>query len=187
MTAVFGMTPTTFIPPFNTGDSNTLKALHALGFTLYSTSPDDFGVKEANLQNITVQGLTFGLGWSDDPTGLAHSESDRADRRSARRCSAWRQHCGLLSLLDLQQARRLARSTNIFLFKQYIEHLKSRGDVLFTTLGGQQLLTPSSAPTVCSQDGNSLEIFAQGVDRALWHKRWNSTIGWSAWESLGGC
>jgi len=187
MTAVFGMTPTTFIPPFNTGDSNTLKALHALGFTLYSTSPDDFGVKEANLQNITVQGLTFGLGWSDDPhwawriQNLTEQTDAALDAAAPGDSIVVYYHYWTFNKQDGSPD-----PTNIFLFKQYVEHLKSRGDVLFTTLGGQQLLTPSSAPTVCSQDGNSLEIFAQGADRALWHKRWNSTIGWSAWESLGG-
>ena len=65
--AVFGVTPTTFVPPFNTGDDNTLKAADALGFTRYITSQDDFGVKDANLQGIMVQWLTFGLGWKNDP------------------------------------------------------------------------------------------------------------------------
>ena len=34
----FGVTPTTFIPPYNLGDSNTMKAAAALGFTAYSSS-----------------------------------------------------------------------------------------------------------------------------------------------------
>ncbi|MGZ4849701.1 MAG: hypothetical protein ACXV2D_09495, partial [Halobacteriota archaeon] len=33
-----GVTPTTFIPPYNLGDSNTMKAAAALGFTAYSSS-----------------------------------------------------------------------------------------------------------------------------------------------------
>ncbi|MGZ7180367.1 MAG: DUF2334 domain-containing protein, partial [Halobacteriota archaeon] len=40
--AAFGVTPTSFIPPFDKGDNNTLKAAKALGFTEYSTAFRDF-------------------------------------------------------------------------------------------------------------------------------------------------
>jgi hypothetical protein len=37
MQNAFGAAPTTFIPPYNTGDENTLKAVSELGFTVYSS------------------------------------------------------------------------------------------------------------------------------------------------------
>ncbi len=37
ITQAFGVTPTTFIPPFDLGDNNTLKACAQLGFTTYSS------------------------------------------------------------------------------------------------------------------------------------------------------
>jgi len=43
MQNAFGAAPTTFIPPFNTGDENTLKTLSALGFTVYSSFAGEFG------------------------------------------------------------------------------------------------------------------------------------------------
>jgi len=39
---------------------------------------------------------------------------------------------------------------------------------------------------VCAQDANSLDVFVQGPDHALWHEHYQSGSGWSAWESLGG-
>ena len=47
-------------------------------------------------------------------------------------------------------------------------------------------MTPSPDPAVCSQDGNSLDVFVQGAYHALWHKHRQSTTGWSNWENLGG-
>jgi peptidoglycan/xylan/chitin deacetylase (PgdA/CDA1 family) len=187
ITAVFGVTPTTFVPPFNTGDKNTLKAANALGFTLYSTSQDDFGVTEANLQGITVQALTFGLGWSNDTQwnwrmqNLTKYTDAALDAAAPGDSIVVYYHYWTFDKQDGSPD-----PTNIALLKQYIEHLKNRGDVLFTTLGDQQVLKASSEPAVCSQDENSLDVFGQSAYHTLWHKHWNSTTGWSAWEDLGG-
>ena len=43
----FGVVPTTFIPPFDKSDNNTLKAAKALGFTEYSTAYRDFNIARA--------------------------------------------------------------------------------------------------------------------------------------------
>ena len=48
-------------------------------------------------------------------------------------------------------------------------------------LGG--MLT--SAPTVASWSPNRLDVFARGLNQALWHIYWNGAR-WSAWENLGG-
>jgi len=44
----------------------------------------------------------------------------------------------------------------------------------------------ASAPAACAQDANSLDVFVQGTDHALWYKHYQSASGWSAWKSLGG-
>lgn len=41
-----------------------------------------------------------------------------------------------------------------------------------------------SGPAVSSWGGNRLDVFALGMDNALWHKWF--TGSWSDWESLGG-
>ncbi len=42
----------------------------------------------------------------------------------------------------------------------------------------------SSKPCVASWATGRLDVFARGLDTALWHKWYNN--GWSGWESLGG-
>jgi hypothetical protein len=54
----------------------------------------------------------------------------------------------------------------------------------WSSIGGQ--LASGTGPAVCAQDANSLDVFIQGTDHALWHKHFQSGSGWSAWESLGG-
>jgi hypothetical protein len=187
MRAAFGVTPTTFVPPFNTGDNNTLKALNALGFTLYSTSPDDFHVQTANLQGITVQGETFGLGWKNDTLwkwrmqNLTKYTDAALDAAAPGDSIVVYYHYWTFNKQD--GSPDLA---NLGLLKQYIEHLKSRSDVLFTTLGGQQVLKASSAPAVCAQNANGLDVFVRTAYNTYWHNRWNSTKGWSYWEPIGG-
>ncbi|MGB9211640.1 MAG: DUF2334 domain-containing protein, partial [Halobacteriota archaeon] len=53
MQNAFGVAPTTFVPPFNTGDENTLKVLNELGFTVYCSYPGEFG------STTSVGGLTI--------------------------------------------------------------------------------------------------------------------------------
>ena len=42
----------------------------------------------------------------------------------------------------------------------------------------------AGAPAVCAQNANSLDVFVQGTDHALWYNHWDGTT-WS-WKSLGG-
>jgi len=42
-----------------------------------------------------------------------------------------------------------------------------------------------TGPAVCAKDANSLGVFVQGTDHALWYKHWDGT-NWGSWESLGG-
>jgi len=43
MQNAWGFAPTTFVPPYNTGDQNTLTALSRLGFKVYSSYESEFG------------------------------------------------------------------------------------------------------------------------------------------------
>ena len=57
MQNAFGVAPTTFIPPFNTGDENTLKVLNELGFTVYCSYPGEFP-STPSVGNLTITGGT---------------------------------------------------------------------------------------------------------------------------------
>ncbi len=187
MIQAFGVTPTTFVPPWNTGDDNTLKACHALGFTLYSTSPADFNTYNAVLQGIHVQGIVLWLGWSNDTdwqTGM--SQLMQQTNALLNKATTGGTFTVLYHYADFNNASGLPDPTRIALFTQYIDDLKDRGDVLFSTLSDQPLLNPYPAPAAYSPAENSLDVFAQGTYQALWDKAWNGTAGWSSWEYLGG-
>jgi hypothetical protein len=49
-------------------------------------------------------------------------------------------------------------------------------------IGGQ--LASGTSPAVCAQNANSLDVFVEGTNGALYHKSYTGT--WSNWQSLGG-
>jgi hypothetical protein len=49
------------------------------------------------------------------------------------------------------------------------------------SLGGQ--LAPASAPAASSWGADRLDVFAVGVDDAIWHRWWDGTR-WVDWERL---
>lgn len=53
-----------------------------------------------------------------------------------------------------------------------------------STLSAPHGIAMTSPPTVASWGGSHVEVFARGMDGALWHKRFSSN--WGSWESLGG-
>ena len=53
----------------------------------------------------------------------------------------------------------------------------------WSKIGGQ--LASGTGPAADAQDANSINIFVQGTDHALWYSHWGGTK-WSAWKSLGG-
>jgi peptidoglycan/xylan/chitin deacetylase (PgdA/CDA1 family) len=175
MIQALGVAPTTFIPPFDSGDQNTLKAASALGFTLYSTGPGDFNVNDAILDGIMVQAsASFGIGsWANDTawqTGMSclTAQTDAALNNA----TAGESVVVLYHFWAFENHDGSVNTAHIALFKQYIDHLKSRGDVSFSTLSDQPLMNPSPAPAVSLQDGNRLDVFAQGIYDALWNKHY---------------
>ncbi len=53
----------------------------------------------------------------------------------------------------------------------------------WSKIGGK--LAAGTGPAVCAQNANSLDVFVQGTDHALWYTHWDGTK-WSSWKSLGG-
>ena len=158
ITEALGVTPTTFIPPWNAGDQNTLKACAALGFTLYSTGWEDFSTFDAAIDGIHVQGAHFSIGWdtaSEWRTGMAQLTSDTDNALNS---ASGGQNFMLFyhSWQFLTPDGSSVDPLRVSLFGQYIDHLKARGDVQFTThnnenmLGRTQVLlnAPNTNPTV---------------------------------------
>jgi hypothetical protein len=186
----FNVTPTTFAPPWNKGDANTLKATAALGFTLYSTSIGDFGVQQAKLQGITVEAGFGTIGdWNTAADWQAGMKSFTQQADAALNAAPAGAHLVIeYHFWAFENPDGSVDPGRIALLKQFIDHLKSRGDVLFTTLAGQQFTSPSPAPAVCSADGGkTLDLFVRGWDNYLyWEHSADGGTTWGPSQSLGG-
>jgi len=79
----FGVKPTTFMPPFDRGDENTLKALKALGFTEYSTAFSDFNVNQGYKEGMQIDSVSIML---DDAT--LQSAKNETERLFAEACGS---------------------------------------------------------------------------------------------------
>ncbi|HYC20629.1 MAG TPA: DUF2334 domain-containing protein [Candidatus Bathyarchaeia archaeon] len=167
MIRALGVAPKTFIPPFDAGDQNTLTALSALGFTLYNTGPGDFNVNDVILDGIMVQASSsLSIGWANDTawqTGMSHLTAQTDALLNS--TTPGESLVIAYHFWVFQRSDGSVDPARIALFKQYIDHLKSRGDVSFSTLGGQPLMNPSLAHAVSTQNGSPLGVFTQGTQR----------------------
>ncbi|MGZ4864798.1 MAG: DUF2334 domain-containing protein [Halobacteriota archaeon] len=173
ITEALEVTPTTFIPPWNSGDTNTLTACTALGFKLYSTGYEDFSVTDATMQGIRVQAASLSMGWDTTSEWQTNMATLTSDTDSALNSASSGQDIVLFyHYWQFRSSDGSVDPVRISLFEQYIDHLKSRGDVQFTTLGNQDQL-------------GITDLFSHNADDALWYKQ-RSGQYWSAWASLGG-
>jgi len=136
----FGVTPTTFIPPFNNGDNSTVQAAAALGFTNYSTGFLGVHVQERYQDGVTIEasvpiGATIPIGAS---SVTAFNASIRAATNTTERFLNDPQSGDTLTVAYHVWAFNSANGTvdpqKIELFRNYIDYLKTRGDVLFARL-----------------------------------------------------
>ncbi len=91
--------------------------------------------------------------------------------------------CGLNSQ-GLTKYKALGFETVVANLQAYYPPTSSAGGWGWSKIGGQ--LASGTGPAVCAQDANSLDVFVQGTDHALWHRHYQSGSGWSSWDSLGG-
>ena len=141
-----GVTPTTFVPPWNLGDANTLMAVRAVGHTVYSTGEGDLsGVSVP--AGMLVQPVTFEIPWQPNADWNSSVPSLISQTDSALDSApAGTDIVILYHFWSFANSDGSIDSAKIAWLKTYIDHLKSRGDVAFTTLDNQQGL-PSSART----------------------------------------
>ncbi|MGZ4920314.1 MAG: DUF2334 domain-containing protein [Halobacteriota archaeon] len=126
--AAFGVTPTSFIPPFDKGDDNTLKAAKALGFTEYSTAFRDFNMNQGTRDGVHVE--TVSLVLANESLQSAESKTSQflADTHSIDTFVV------LYHPADFSAPGGSVNKEKIMLLKNYIGYLKGRGDVQFTTV-----------------------------------------------------
>jgi peptidoglycan/xylan/chitin deacetylase (PgdA/CDA1 family) len=122
-------TPTTFVPPFDRSDDNTLLASKALGFTEYSTAASDFGIVHGYRDGMRIDAVSIVL----DDGGTLQSLKDKTDRV----LSDTHTDDPIIVLYHYWSFGGSSGTINapkLKLLSDYIDYLKSRGDVTFTNL-----------------------------------------------------
>ncbi|MGB9211592.1 MAG: DUF2334 domain-containing protein, partial [Halobacteriota archaeon] len=134
MQSAFGTAPTSFIPPYNTGDNNTLRTISALGFTAYSSTPSD--VKPTIDENIRFEpqyvDLDFSI-WNASSLGLAINQTQLllSNPRIHDIVVVYHYRDVLTS-----PSAGAVNATRVEGLKDYIQYLKTQ-NVTFTTLNGK--------------------------------------------------
>jgi hypothetical protein len=152
-----GVKPRTFVPPWNDGDSNTVLAAHAVGHTLYSSGDYDPAMS-ASVSGIYLQGADFEIPWQDvswdAPMSDLTTQTDAALNAAGIGADFvvlthfWSYTADTTSNTAIDWHK-------INLLEAYIEHLKARGDVEFTTLDNQYRLSESAKTNVTLTASNT--------------------------------
>jgi peptidoglycan/xylan/chitin deacetylase (PgdA/CDA1 family) len=125
--SAFNITPTTFVPPFDRSDDNTLLATKALGFTEYSTAASDFGIVHGYQDGMRIDVVSIVL----DDVGTLQSLKDKTNRL----LSDTHTDDPIIVLYHYWSLSGASGTTNAFklkLLSDYMDYLKNRGDVTFT-------------------------------------------------------
>ncbi len=151
----FAVTPTSFIPPFDKGDTNTLKAAHALGFTEYSTSFRDFNVNQGSIQGMHVGAVSLTLANESLRSAEIKTNQFLADPHSIDTFVV------LYHPADFSLPGGSVNKEKIKLLEGYIDYLKGRSDVQFTTL--DHSWTTGGTATSTHPSGTAANLQQQAV------------------------
>ena len=177
----FSVTPTTFVPPWNVGDENTLTAAHAVGHTLYSTGWGD--LSGVYVSGITVQecSLTFPWdytsNWDTEMTSLI-SQTDAALNAA----TAGDDIVVYYHFYSFENSQGSVDPAAIAWLEQYIDHLKDRGDVDFTTLDNLYARPVSAETRITLTASNTTPAIGQSVTFNGTLSRWDPSQG--KWVAL---
>jgi peptidoglycan/xylan/chitin deacetylase (PgdA/CDA1 family) len=127
ITQAFGIVPTTFMPPFDKSDNDTLKAAKALGFTEYSTSFSDFNILQGQRWGINIEAVSLVFG--NESLASMKNETERFlnDPHSVNAFIV------LYHPADFSGPNGVVNSQRVKLLADYIDYLKGTGRVQFTT------------------------------------------------------
>jgi peptidoglycan/xylan/chitin deacetylase (PgdA/CDA1 family) len=147
ITQAFGVTPTSFLPPFDKSDNNTLKAAQALGFTEYSTAFRDFNQNAGSLAGMRLDTISIEIGnntlqslenateqWLNDPYSI-------------------NTFVVLYHPADFQGPNYAVNASKVTLLANYIDYLQGTGRVQFTTLDRSVTTTGNGTAASSSSEG----------------------------------
>ena len=143
----FGVTPTSFLPPFDKSDNNTVKACKALGFTEYSTAFQDFNQNGGNLDGMRLDTISIELGNNSLQSMENATEQWLNNDRSTDTFIV------LYHPADFRGPDGAVNTAEVKLLGDYIDYLQGTGRVQFTTLDGSWTTTGNGAVASSSSQG----------------------------------
>jgi len=164
ITRAFGVVPTTFVPPFDKGDNNTLKAAKALGFTEYSTAFRDFNVNEGYREGIKVESVSLVFANASLTSMKNKTELFLNDPHSTDTFVV------LYHPADFSGPNNVVNSQKVKLLADYIDYLEGTGRVQFTTFdrslttegGGSSSSSGASPSKTTAASNNEVNSISTG-------------------------
>jgi peptidoglycan/xylan/chitin deacetylase (PgdA/CDA1 family) len=144
----FGVTPTTFLPPFDKGDDNTLRAAKALGFTKYCTSFQDFSMNQGSRDGIKVESVSLVLTNESLQSAESKTEQFLNDPHTIDTFVV------LYHPADFSGPNGVVNPDKVKLLSDYIDYLKGKKDVVFTKLDRSWTVAGGGAGNRASDIGN---------------------------------
>ncbi len=161
----FGITPTTFVPPYDRGGLITPAALRALGFTEYCTGGKDLATLQGRESGIRVESATINIVGANytamsESCQLAKNETDQffSDPSSTTLIVLyhWWTFNGPGGSIDARKVQ---------LLRDYIDYVKTKEGVQFTTLDRQVTVSTGAAPDAAS---TLIEVSSALTPYRLW-------------------
>ena len=175
-----GVTPRTFVPPWNEADENTVLAAHAVGHTLYSSGWYDPAMS-ASVSGIYLQGADFEIPWQDNSVVNWDTYMPQLIAQTDDALNAAGNGADFVVLTHFWSYTTDTTSNTpidwnkINWLETYIEHLKARGDVEFTTLENQYDLSESAKTNVTLTASNTNPVVGQSDTLTGTLTHWDST------------
>jgi hypothetical protein len=161
ITQAFGVTPTSFLPPFDKSDNNTLKACEAQGFTEYSTAFRDFNQNAGTLDGMQLD--TISIEFSNASFNQVPSPTSTQTLQSLENAtSQWLNDPHAINTwvvlyhpADFEGPNYTVNASKVTMLADYIKYLEGTGRVQFTTLDRSVTTTGSGAVTSSNGEGTT--------------------------------
>ncbi len=131
----FGVSPTTFVPPWDHGDLATLEALHALGFTAYCTGGTEYPHLKERVDGIQVERAAIDLDTSGSYDALNKSV-EHAKKTTDQFLNDPNNDTLIVGYhwWAFRAPDGSAGARKVQLLRDYIDYVKNTGDVQFARL-----------------------------------------------------
>ena len=145
----FGVTPTSFLPPFDKSDNNTVKACKALGFTEYSTAFQDFNQNGGNLGGMRLDTISI------EVTNNTLQSLENATNQWLNDPYSINTFVVLYHPADFEGPNYTVNASKVNMLADYIKYFEGTGRVQFTTLDRSVTTTGNGTAASSSSEGTT--------------------------------